>query len=204
MIPIIYYHCLDMTVVDELFVANKLNELAQHLRAEPIKLPVSIKRLGDKPKLKKKVCERLNKLNDQSYEFSTCSAGIADIFASEEGIVQRLLIYCRPNSSLANAARKGPAIWGATCGFFSAVYPPGDLLNNRDRLNSKFAIWHETLHLLGLDDCYDENTCRRNCNCETCVMQWQPPQGVDENWPSPLCDNLCASQKEKLQSIAKK
>lgn len=196
----IYWHCLGMTEADEIFVAGALKELAQHLKDAPIKLPVSIKRLGDKPKLAEKICERLNKLNDQSYEFSACSAEIADTFASEEGVVQSLLIYCRPDSHIAQAARRKESVakWGATCGSFSAVYPP------KGQLKTKFTIWHEALHLLGLDECYDENTLRRNCKRETCVMQYEPPSGVDENWPSPLCDNLCDKQKEKLRELAKK
>jgi len=80
--------------------------------------------------------------------------------------------------------------------FLCAVYPP------KDQLKNKSTIWHEALHLLGLDECYDENTLGRNCNCETCVMQYGLPLRVDEKWPSPLCDNLCDKQKEKLQNLA--
>lgn len=190
------WHCLDMTENDERFVAGALKELAQNLEKDPIKLPVSIKQLRDKSKLTEKVRERLNKLNDQSCEFSACSAGIADIFASEEGIVQRLLIYCRPDSSLANTARKGPAEWGATCGSFSATYPP------RDLLKSKFTIWHEAVHLLlrrpdNSDECYEPYSPyppKADCNCDTCIMRHKP----NEKWDGKLsmCDKIIGFLKE--------
>lgn len=192
----IYWHCLGMTENDERFVAGALQKLAQHLKEDPkddpIKLPVSIKRLGDKQKLAEKVCERMSKLNDQSYEFSTCSAEISDTFASEEGIVQRLLIYCRPDSYIAEAARreKDSAKWGATCGSFSAVYPP------RDQLISKSTIWHETVHLLlrredDSDECYNPYPPyekKDDCNCDTCIMQYEPNEKWDGKWS--LCDKI--------------
>ena len=205
----IYWHCLSMTEADETFVNGALDELAEHLKGEPIKLTVTIKALTDEPELEKKVDERLNRLSDQSYTFSKCDADIGDLFLKFDLITEtctaKLLVYCSSDSRIALAAKseaarmkKPPPCWGATCGSFSAAYPP------KDQLISKFTIWHEALHLLGIDDCYDENTLRRNCKCETCVMQYKPPKGVDENWPSPLCDNLCRENITQLQNLAKK
>lgn len=182
-----------MTEADEKFLNKALDELAQHLNAEPIKLTVSIKRLGDKPKLAEKVCERLSKLSDKSYEFSACSGEITYIFDSEEGIGQRLLIYCRSDSYVAKAARKRSRLpsWGAAYGPFSAVYKP----------NNKFIIWHETLHTLGLDDCYDEkcpDVRKPDCKCKDCVMQYERP----DTWIGPF--SLCNKNIERLQELAKK
>jgi len=199
----IYWHCLGLTGNDERFVADALNELAQVLRKEPIKLLISIKRLGDKPDIAKQVDAILNRLNDPSYTFSNCAGAIPYSFFKEgifkEGVPPKLLVYCRPDSYIARAAlrEKPSAKWGANCGSFSAAYPP------KDQLKSKFTIWHETLHLLGLDECYDENTLIRKCKCKTCVMQYEPPLGVDQDWPSPLCDNLCHKNITQLQNLAK-
>jgi len=188
------WHCLDMTENDERFVAGALKELAQNLEKDPIKLPVSIKQLRDKSKLTEKVRERLNKLNDQSCEFSTCSAVIADTFVSEEGIAQRLLVYCSPDSNIAEAARRkeSSAKYGANCGFFSAVYKP----------NSKVIVWHEALHLLGADDCYivEDRRVRKKscCKLDGCIMEYNPPESTCEKWPF-----LCDRNVKKLKEFAK-
>lgn len=50
----IYYHCIGMTEADEKFLKNSLQELAQRLKAEPIKLEINIRLLRDEPELKKK------------------------------------------------------------------------------------------------------------------------------------------------------
>jgi len=209
----IYYHCFDTTPDDEIFVAGALKELAQHLKVDPkddpIKLSVSIKRLGDEPDLAKEVDRILIKFGDPSYTFSRCAADILYLFSKFDLITEnfsaKLLVYCSSDSQIAQTAKseatcmkKPPPEWGATCWSFSAAYPP------KDQLKRKFTIWHEALHLLGLDECYDENTLRRKCKCKTCVMQYKPPLGVDENWPSRLCDNLCGRQKRKLKNLANK
>jgi len=125
----IYYHCFDMTPDDEIFVAGALKELAQHLKVDPkddpIKLSVSIKRLGDEPDLAKEVDPELNRLNDPSYRFSDSAAQIVNIFVRvlgvpESFVVPRLLVYCHKDSQVAKAAlrEKPSALWGCTCGFF--------------------------------------------------------------------------------------
>jgi len=203
-----------MTPDDEIFVAGALKELAQHLKVDPkddpIKLSVSIKRLASEPDLVREVNEVLNKPNDQSCGFSYYVAKILGIFSCHVDVGQpfthmRLLVYCHKDSQVAKSAKseaarmnKAPPCWGATNSPLAAAYPP------KDQLKSKFTIWHEALHLLGLDECYDENTLRRKCKCKTCVMQYKPPLGVDENWPSRLCDNLCGRQKRKLKNLANK
>jgi len=190
-----------MTEADETFVNSALKELAQQLKEAPIQLSISVKRLASEPDLVRKVKGVLNKTNDQSCGFSYYVAKILGILSCHVGVGQpfthmRLLVYCHKDSQVSKGAlrEKPSALWGATCSPLAAVYEP----------NNKFAIWHEALHLLGLDECYDENTLRRKCKCKTCVMQYEPPLGVDENWPSRLCDNLCGRQKRKLQNLANK
>lgn len=179
-----------MTETDETFVADALNELAHHLNEEPIKLPISIKRLGDEPELTKEVDAILNRLNEQSYTFSNCAGFVQYPFFKdgifEEGVPPKLLVYCRPDSHIARAAlrEKPSAKWGATCGSFSAAYPP------KDQLKRKFTIWHEAVHLLLLrddnrDECYEPYY---PCECDTCIMQYEPPKKWVGEWS--LCDKI--------------
>jgi hypothetical protein len=174
-------------------VAGALNEMAQFLR-EKIKLPVSIERLGDESDLLKKVYAILN---EQSYTFNIWAAKIYDSVFSPK-MNKRLLIYCRPDSYLAEAARrkKDSAQWGATCDSFSAAYPP------KDQLNSKFTIWHETVHLLlrrpdNSDECYEPYypyPPKGDCTCDTCIMRYKP----NEKWDGKLsmCDKIIGFLKE--------
>lgn len=193
----IYWHCLGMTEDDERFVAAALKELAQHLKVDPkddpIKLSVSIKPLGDEQDLTKKVDAILNRLNEESYTFTDCAAEVQYVLnILPEGNALRLLVYCHPNSYLAKTALRGKdsAKWGATCGSFSAAYPP------KDQLKRKFTIWHETVHLLlrrgdDLDECYEPYPPyhkKADCNCDTCIMQFEPPKKWGGEWS--LCDKI--------------
>jgi predicted nucleotidyltransferase len=123
------------------------------LKEDPIKLPISVKRFGDEPDIAKQVDAILNRLNDPSYTFSNYAADILYLFLKEgifkEGVTPKLLVYCRPDSQIANVARREnpSALYGAACGSFAAVY----------RLDYKVTIWHEALHLLGADDCYEQD-----------------------------------------------
>jgi len=191
---IIYWHCLGMTEDDERFVAAALDELAQHLKTEPIKLEINIRRLRNEPNLTKKVGAILNRLNDPSYMFSSCAGAMLDPFFKEgifkEGVPPKLLVYCSRDSHLAiSALREKPsALWGVACGSFAVVYSP----------NNRVAIWHEALHLFGLDDCYiiEDNQIRKKhcCKLDGCIMEYAPPESTCENWPF-LCDkNICLLQ----------
>jgi len=194
-----------MTADDERFVAGALKELAHHLNEEQIKLPISIKRLGDEPELTKEVDAILNRLNEQSYTFSNCAGFVQYPFFKdgifEEGVPPKLLVYCRPDSHIARAAlrEKPSAKRGANCGSFSAAYPP------KDQLKSKFTIWHEAVHLLLLrdddkDECYEPYPTyakKGDCDCDTCIMQYEP----NEKWDGKC--SLCSKIIGFLRDLSK-
>lgn len=203
----IYWHCLGMTEADETFVNGALQELSQHLREDPkddpVKLSVSIKQLGDEPELVREVNGALNQQNDKSGGFSYYVAKILGIFSCHVGIGRsfshmRLLVYCRPDGHIAVAAKseaarmkKPPPCWGAAKMPLAAVYSPGN----------KVAVWHEGLHLLGLDDCYEEDNPRKkktHCKLDGCIMEYAPPESTCESWPF-----LCDHNIERLQELAK-
>jgi hypothetical protein len=175
-----------MTPDDETFLKNSLQELAQRLKAEPIKLEINIRRLRDEPELTKKVDGKLNRLSDPSYMFNQCAGEILYPFFKEdiikEDVPPKLLVYCSRDSQVAKAAlrQKPLAQWGATCSPLAAVY----VLDNR------VAMWHEALHLLGADDCYIEDNPsqkKSDCNLDGCIMEYAAPESTCENWPF-LCD----------------
>jgi len=199
----IYWHCLGMKEADETFVAGALQELAQHLKEDPIKLDITLRRLGDELVLATKVNEKLNRLNDQTYTFSSCAVDIDYLFLKSDLITEtciaKLLVYCSSDNQIALAAKseaarmnKPPPLWGAANSPLAAAYKVG----------SKVAIWHEALHLLGLDDCYEEDNPRKkkpHCKLNGCIMEYAPPESTCENWPF-----LCERNVKKLKELAKK
>lgn len=193
-----------MTEADETFVKSALQELAQHLNEDPIKLRISIKRLGDEPELAKEIDRELNRLNDPSYKFSDSAAQIVNIFVRvlcvpQSFVVPRLFVYCHKDSQVAKAAllEKPSALWGSTCGFFGAVY----------QRSNKFSICHEAVHLLLLrdddkDECYEPYppyAKKGDCDCESCLMQYAPSEKTVGQWPF-----LCNKVIKLLQDVGRK
>ncbi|MHC4558358.1 MAG: hypothetical protein ACYTFW_12890 [Planctomycetota bacterium] len=195
----IFWHCIVSTVLNEgeKFVAGTLDQLAQYLKMEPVKLSINIKRLEDDPELAKKVVKELDLFNDKSYSFSKCDCAIVSAFYFS-GLISidhtaKLLVYCSPRSHIAVAAQreKPHAAWGVTCESFAAVY----------NFSNKIAIFHEVLHLLGVDDCYVEDEPypkKTDCNFKHCIMDYNPPKKWCENWPF-----LCNKNVRVLQNLTK-
>ncbi len=83
------------------------------------------------------------------------------------------------------------AEWGAANrgGLVGFTYKPGN----------RHVIWHEILHLLGADDCYEDAQPEKGPTCEErkCVMQWVP---TEENCGSDLvlCEKNIGRIKEHL------
>lgn len=193
----IYWHCLKPVASekDEKFISSALGQLAKHLRKEPIELAISIKRLLDEPELARTVTEILDRLSDQSYTFPNCAFEITEILPIGETPTPtpKLFVYCSPSNPVAVAAQreKPVAKWGGTCVPLAALY----------KYNNKNGVFHETLHLLGAKDCYEEkdpSQKKPDCNLDSCIMEYNPPLNISENWPF-LCDknvNLLRQMKK--------
>ena len=81
----------------------------------------------------------------------------------------RVLIATDNNSSFAKwcKSQNPKAFWGCNLEFISIDYAP--------RENRLFSQLHESLHLFGVDDCYEATTeCRpkKNCDNSDCVMRY--------------------------------
>jgi len=175
----IYYYCPDMTRHDERFMADAVMELAKQLKKDSIKLPISVKRLGDDPKLAKEVDGVLATCDYSSNMFSVWSTRIRCLFLKFGlNCAAKLLVYCPSDSPIALVAKReeSSAVWGAAISPFGAVY----------KRNNKVAIWHEALHLLGADDCYvNDNPSQKkpDCNLDGCIMEYAAPESTCENRP---------------------
>jgi hypothetical protein len=195
----IYWYCYK-TPKDKKFVEDSLNEMAEHLKKEPIKLNITIKSLRDEPELEKEAIAQLNKFNDPLYKHADYSCYISGIFLKRRLTIintcrSSLLVYCNPESYIAKSLRKqahSPS-WGVTVNPVAFVYKRENVYNH-----GRWTTWHESLHLLGVDECYEENTHTRKtvCNCETCIMQYKPPENWTVEW------FLCKKSIQKLQDFA--
>ena len=198
----IYYHCPDMTPDDERFVADSLEELAQHLKEEPIRSKVCIKRLGNELELVKEIDAILNRVGGQSCTFKDAASRIQELLSdnlpdtvksSNLGFfIPSLLAYCHQDSAIARSALRedGASPWGAEWCGLAAVYQPGN----------RFIIWHEALHLLRAHDCYEEDDPYRrkpDCNCDSCIMQYVPTEETVGKWS--LCDKSVKKLKDLVE-----
>jgi len=191
----VYYYCPDMTRDDEEFVADTVVELTRELKKNPTKLPISVKRLGDDPRLAEEVDRELAEHDDSSNTFRDRNAGIDYLFVKSglttTDCVAKLLVYCPSDSLIARVAmREQPsAVWGAAMSPLAAVY-------SRD---NKVAIWHETLHLLTAEDCYmEDNPSQKkpDCNLDGCMMEYAAPESTCESMPF-----LCDKNVHRLQQL---
>lgn len=101
------------------------------------------------------------------------------------GVVTHLTVYCPDaRSQAARAARRRlrHAEWGISlAGALSLTYARGN----------PYALWHESLHLLGAQDHYDLRTFRTTCGMPTCVMQYAPDENTVGSSPF-LCPRTAA------------
>lgn len=173
----IYWHCLDLADPHKQFVAESLFELSQALKRPPVEIEFQAVSLpagaakGVEDKLR-------NPPADADDRFVECAhATVHELLKLGDRF--RLLIYCSPSSAVAQVAQaENPnACWGASLrGFFSAVYD----------LGNKPILWHETLHLLNAEDCYDDRNPSVPTGCELgdrCIMQWAPTSRTINEWP---------------------
>jgi hypothetical protein len=96
-------------------------------------------------------------------------------FGGGLGCRRHVTVYCPDAGHPAARAARGRlwhAAWGISLsGTLSLTYAPGN----------PYALWHESLHLLGAEDHYDLRTFRTTCGMPTCLMQYAP----DENTVGP-------------------
>ena len=182
----LFWHCLDDNNEDRQFISESLKEL-EKLLEKPI-IQVEFKAYQLSKALARIANEILHCPSKESAEpLFVCWVRMVGKIPRDE--CTPLLICCRPDSEIAKAIKKKVplALWGYMqneC--ISAVYKP----------NNKYILWHEALHLFGMDDCYDYNRPNNGTNCElnNCLMQYEPSAETIGEWPF-----LCKKNIEILQ-----
>jgi hypothetical protein len=102
----------------------------------------------------------------------------------------RVIVVINNDHPLATSTRQHEphALYGCNVDGRALVY------GNIDRR----VIWHEALHTLGAEDCYDEKTPEENpgptCGFSNCIMQYIPTRISVGKWPF-----LCQENIERVQ-----
>jgi len=155
----IYWHTHHGDAADVEFVSQSIRELLDHLRGALPDLPLTVGALPND------LAEEI----DWHLDCGQIGGAVSAVEKYSDGWMRYgLCVYC-PDSTCAAAEagrRRLPhAFWGINfAGRLSLTYVKGN----------RFALWHETLHLLGAQDHYDPQSFQTTCGIPTCVMQFAP------------------------------
>lgn len=182
----LFWHCLDDNTEDRQFISESLNELEKLLKKPIVQVEFKAYQLS---KALARIANEILHCPSKESSGPLFDCWFRMIQKNPKDKFSPLLIYCRPDSEIAEAIRKKDYIaqWGYTQnGCISAVYEP----------NNKYILWHEALHLFDAGDCY----CYANpnagttCGLTNCLMQYAPTQDSVGEWPF-----LCKKNIEILQ-----
>ena len=173
----IYWRCLEARESDEEFVERSLKQLEENLRNKPTEFVIECAKLEDKEAEKV-----IRDLTDPSVEFVDKVSDLSLYFLEQSDATRLpgLVVCCQRGSLIAQQARSTNPLaqWGGKLGRLALVWQP----------DNRHLIWHETLHLLGAEDCYDDETTEGTCEKEPqCIMQYAPTEESVALWPECLC-----------------
>lgn len=164
--PFVYYYPLDLAECEQGRMHASLKRLERLLAEPPVERHCSIERLPISAE--KGVLAALRKTD---LDIPSISASVAEEMANT-GPIPGLVVRCPLNHPLAQTCLDADpdACWGLRNGGLAVVY------NDREP-----ALWHEVLHLLGAEDCYDlpdrGPTCSHRRRHLPCIMQYEPIEG---------------------------
>jgi len=197
--PLVYYHFLDLSSDVDASLAASFEVLGQLMKLPPLQAECPIGRLpeGVVPPILECLLHR---------DFNEWSGAVLDTLMDQvgtlatddpnRGIVPRLIVCCAQEHPVAQKClRNEPnALWGLANVPLAVAY----------KLDHPPAVWHELLHLVGADDCYEITSGQitdRGPTCEHphCIMQYAAPERVVDGH-LPLCE---ANARRIAELVAK-
>jgi len=191
----VYYLCLDLMAQQQKRVRLALSELEGLLALPPLEVECPIVPL---PVSAEEPIQNALDGND----LGSVLESAAHTLGKELGTIETkdptsrrtpgLLVCCTVGHSLAKLCVKTNPnfVWGAATQPVAIVY----------ELSNKYIIWHELLHTLGAEDCYDKNDPASNpgptCECPNCIMQYAPTHNNVTQWPF-----LCEANVRKIRKL---
>jgi len=174
--PFVYYYPLDLAEPEQGRLHASLKRLERLVAVPPVERHCSIARLPRSAE--KGVLAAL-----QETDLDIRSMRVAEAMAREIGtlatsdantsLIPRLVVRCSRGHPLAKTclAAYPHACWGLTsCKVLAVVYDDREV-----------ALWHEVLHLVGAEDCYELPDRGPKCSHLRrhlpCIMQYEPIEG---------------------------
>ncbi len=183
--PLIYYYCLDVSSVQEASIEVSLRELGVLLKRPPVEANCPIVPLPDN--LQGQIAQDL-----KHPDLRMCAGNILKTLECwvessatkypSPGLAPKLLVCCSRQHPLTKRclATLPTALWGLTI---------NDCLAVIYELSMPLVLGHESLHLVGADDCYDLPNRGPTCEHRQCIMQYAPTEGIVDGHLALCSDN---------------
>lgn len=190
---LLYLQERGLDAAQQLIFTNALHQLSADLAKAPTMIRLDVEPINGTA-LGQRVESELREINNADLWYLAVDAIVnSETAGTDPSPSQRsLIIHCGHDCASAQSARKHcpSAVWGiAWPGKIALVYPPLSLLDPSQ------IIWHETLHLLGAEDCYDlRNGFQQSCELSGCVMQYEPTIASVCEWPY-----ICGSNQSRIR-----
>jgi len=173
---------------DQEFV-DSIHQLCADLRRSPANLEVKCGSMALPLPVESLLRLESNKITLTDWVMSVCYPALKGSDGRPSVSEGNRFVICRPpDHLLANRARAENSLarWGLSWpNMLALVYHSVGGLPNR------YIAWHEALHALGADDCYDLETQAPTCDLQGCVMQYAPTESTVARWPYICASNLC-------------
>ena len=182
--PNIYYANLGLPAPDANEFEGALGELPSVLSDKPLRADITVTPLPDR--MMKRLMPLLDTRDRALHEVNT------DVYREfcRLRVREHLLAIACPRSHQLLWAKTTQGTWGTAF--------PGGPLAVCWTVPDKFIVWHEALHLLGADDCYDLETHRATCELPHCIMQFEPTANTVRSRPF-LCKKVLDRLRTCLQ-----
>lgn len=179
----ITYQSIGLTKLQHESFAASIELLCADLMRPPAQLQVN--------------CEALTQpLSKIDLDRLACNAIDLNHWATQTATVQQRLVICCPSDHLLAARAKSAnevAHWGLSWpGMLALVY------HFHNGLPQRQIVLHETLHVLGANDCYNPDRLESVCPLHGCIMQYAPAAGNVRPWPY-----LCESNLERIRQLSR-
>ena len=182
----LFWYCLDLSESDEQKITQYFDELTELIQEH-----LTCIRLMAKPVPIEAAKEIEQRLCTSHQGFFRYMADLGEYCFHKEHHFSPLLISCKRDSQIAVSSREANplGVWGSVCGCLGVVW----------KLDNKYAVWHEVLHLFGAEDCYTPNNAGPTCELPNCIMQYIPTKESVGDWPF-----LCGDNVELIQEWSRK
>jgi len=191
-----YYCCMGLDEHHEQFLRASMDELSELMPRPPLQVSCKFSELPRE--LRQELEDIVQNQNDIYPCFMEMESHLQSALRCD--VRPNLSVLCSPEHLIAGLARQKST--GARWGFSNADVDHPDTKRGwcaaTYKLNNKYILWHETLHVLGADDCHEgDKNSGPTCRCGNCIMQYVPTPQTVGAWPF-----LCQENMDRIKRRA--